>query len=124
GGGHEHRVALGAVRAAAACEPGGDDAVPALRHREHGRVLEAADELGGGAQVRMGFGGLREEDAVVLVQRLPAVLALEGEVHAVGDVGVVGLLLGGGGAVVGGQRQIGRASCRDRACGGEVKVCG
>src|SRR5699024_204081 len=91
--------------AAAACEPGGDDAVPALRHREHGRVLEAADEFGGGAQVRVGFGGLREEDAVVLVQRLPAVLALEGEVHAVGDVGVVGLLLGGGGAVVGGQRR-------------------
>ena len=53
----------------------------------------------------MGSGGLREVDAVVLVQRLPAVLAREGEVHAVGDVGVVGLLLGGGGAVVGGQRR-------------------
>ena len=103
GGRQEDRVRLGAVGAAAACDTGGHHRVPAVGHREHRGVLQAAHEGVGGPQRRDRSGGLGEEDAVVLVQRLPLLLPGEREVHAVRHVGVVRLLLRGGSAVVGGE---------------------
>ena len=105
GGGDEHAGLRGGVTGGgAAVGTHGNHAIGAVGHAEQARILETAIVIA--VEVLVELLRLRracEENAVILVVRgVRAVGVLQREVHAVGDVAVVGLILAGGVAIVGG----------------------
>src|SRR5699024_10898296 len=113
--GKKHVRGFAAVRASPAGSPGRDDAEGTVGQVEHVGVTQTADDIAGGAAVRWSVRGAGEEDAVVVVQRLPGVLLLARQVHAQSDIGVIGFGGAGGHPVVG--KQVGAVVCRQYTSG-------